>query len=106
MSKLGESFNGVATVTFGADDVSSLSSSSQASSSSTTMESDVGHERKGSEQTFDVEFYFCPAGNVWIPGASDVDVDSAGDCSLCMDEIQGAVEVPYLGSVRVGARLY
>lgn len=85
----GESFNGVATVTFGAKDVASVSSSSSLSSSS-TLENDVGRERKDSEQTFDVEFYFCPAGNVWH---SDTDVDSAAQCSLCTDVIQGALEV-------------
>lgn len=94
MSKPGESFNGVSTVTFRADDIASPSSSSSVSSAS-TLESDFARESEDSQQTFDVKFFLCPEGNVWTSGLSDgdVDVDSADACNLCTDVIQGAMEV-------------
>lgn len=104
VSKPGEGFNGVATVTFAADDIASLSSSSPVSSSS-SLESDSGLEAKDSEETFDVEYYFCTAGSVWNSSQPEADANSTDACSLCTDLLQQDVEVmtrPFAARTRYG----
>lgn len=92
VSKPSESINGVSTVNFGANDIAALSSA--VASFPSPSANDAAGENNDSEVTLEaVEFYLCPAGNVWNSSLSDADVDSADACSLCVDSIQEAAEV-------------